>query len=137
MIIDTLGNEIKRGFSELEGVVIRDEPSQNQYHELFSICVDYNSAQKEQYARIWSCKKALSETDYKAIKYSDGALTEEEYAPIRVQRAAWRAEINLIEETFSKPTLTREQIDEIERLAMEKLRKEDTDNGSSEDTALS
>lgn len=39
----------------------------------------------------------LSSTDYKAIKYAEGVISEEEYAPIKEQRQAWRARINEIE----------------------------------------
>lgn len=42
-------------------------------------------------------KDALSQTDYQAIKYAEGELTEEEYAPIREQRKAWRQRINDLE----------------------------------------
>ena len=38
----------------------------------------------------------LHNSDYKAIKYAEGELTEEEYAPIREQRRAWRDEINAL-----------------------------------------
>ena len=38
------------------------------------------------------------QTDYQAIKYAEGQLTEEEYAPIKAQRQAWRDEINLLEQ---------------------------------------
>jgi hypothetical protein len=47
--------------------------------------------------RIFHLKNALKATDYKAIKYAEGELTEEEYRPIREQRRAWRAEINMLE----------------------------------------
>lgn len=39
----------------------------------------------------------LSQTDYKCLKYAEGALTDEEYAPIREKRAEWRAKINELE----------------------------------------
>ena len=39
----------------------------------------------------------LNATDYLAIKYAEGLLTEEEYAPYREQRRQWRAEINALE----------------------------------------
>ena len=35
----------------------------------------------------------LSQTDYIAIKYAEGELNENEYAPIKAQRRAWRLEI--------------------------------------------
>lgn len=47
--------------------------------------------------RIAELKLLLNATDYKALKFSDGALTEEEYAPIRAQRQEWRNEINSLE----------------------------------------
>lgn len=48
--------------------------------------------------RIAELKQKLQETDYKAIKYAEGELTEEEYAPMKAQRKAWREEINKLEE---------------------------------------
>lgn len=42
-------------------------------------------------------KKQLEETDYKAIKYAEGLLTAEEYAPIKAERQAMRDEINRLE----------------------------------------
>lgn len=51
--------------------------------------------------RISELKRFLSETDYKAIKYAEGEITEEEYAPFKAQRRAWRAEINYIEEEIN------------------------------------
>ena len=53
---------------------------------------------KDQYRlEIAQLKKQLSDTDYKAIKYAEGQLTEEEYSLTRSQRAAWRARINELE----------------------------------------
>lgn len=46
---------------------------------------------------IQQLKINLDTTDYQAIKFSDGAISEEEYAPIRAQRQAWRDEINELE----------------------------------------
>ena len=42
-------------------------------------------------------KSRLNATDYKALKYFEGLLTEEEYAPIKAQRQAWRDRINALE----------------------------------------
>ena len=47
--------------------------------------------------QIINLKKQLSETDYKAIKYAEGILSEEEYAEDKAKRAEWRAEINRLE----------------------------------------
>lgn len=48
--------------------------------------------------RIAELKKFLSVTDYKAIKYAEGALTSEEYEQDRQARADARTEINNLEE---------------------------------------
>lgn len=47
--------------------------------------------------RIEELKSELAATDYKAIKYAEGWLTEEEYAPIKADRQAIRDEINALE----------------------------------------
>ena len=47
--------------------------------------------------KILALKQQLKNTDYQAIKYAEGLLTEEEYAPIKANRQAWRDEINRLE----------------------------------------
>lgn len=47
--------------------------------------------------RIEMLKIELASTDYKAIKYAEGWMTEEEYAPIKAERQAIRDEINALE----------------------------------------
>lgn len=42
-------------------------------------------------------KSRLSATDYKAMKYFEGLMSEEEYAQIKAQRQAWRDRINALE----------------------------------------
>ena len=46
---------------------------------------------------ISELKKKLFDTDYKAIKYAEGLLTDEEYVEIKVQRELWRKRINELE----------------------------------------
>lgn len=48
-------------------------------------------------SRIAFLKAELADTDYLCLKFTDGALSEEEYAPIRQKRAAYRAEINALQ----------------------------------------
>lgn len=48
--------------------------------------------------QIYDLKQKLTQTDYKAIKYSEGLLTDKEYAEVKAQRQAWRDEINRLEE---------------------------------------
>ena len=43
---------------------------------------------------IEQLKEQLASTDYKAIKYAEGWLTEEEYAPIKAERQSLRDRIN-------------------------------------------
>ena len=47
---------------------------------------------------INSYKQLLTQTDYKALKHADGAITDEEYATTRELRASYRAAINELEE---------------------------------------
>ena len=46
---------------------------------------------------ILELKEELSQTDYKAIKYAEGVLTDEDYQPTGIQRQAWRKRINELE----------------------------------------
>ena len=48
--------------------------------------------------QIFELKQKLTQTDYKAIRYSEGLLTDKEYAEVKAQRQAWRDEINRLEE---------------------------------------
>ncbi len=43
-------------------------------------------------------RQLLTQTDYKCLKHSEGAMSDEEYEETRVQRAEWRARINELEE---------------------------------------
>lgn len=62
---------------------------------------DENEIAKQQaQARIAELKAYLAKTDYQAIKYAEGELSAEDYAEMKTQRAAWRKEINKLEQTF-------------------------------------
>lgn len=52
--------------------------------------------------KIINLKAKLRNTDYRAIKYAEGLLSEEEYASIKAQRQAWRDEINKLEEELKE-----------------------------------
>lgn len=114
MIITRTG-EIIDFFLRENGIVIKDGE--------FSICLEYDDEQRRQYERIRELKKMLSESDYKALKFSDGVLTEEEYAPVREKRREWRSEINEIEKVFLEPSITREEMDMAEARALENYEK--------------
>ena len=47
--------------------------------------------------KINETKAKLSQTDYQAIKYFEGFISDADYAPIKAQRQAWRDEINALE----------------------------------------
>ena len=47
--------------------------------------------------QIRELKQKLFDTDYKSIKYSEGWLTDEEYAEVKAQREEWRKRINELE----------------------------------------
>ena len=48
-------------------------------------------------AEINGYKQLLCQSDYKALKHADGAMSDEEYAPIKAKRAEWRSRINAAE----------------------------------------
>lgn len=52
--------------------------------------------------RILYLKSELQQTDYKAIKYSEGWLTEEEYAETKAERQRIRDEINQLEQNLAQ-----------------------------------
>lgn len=47
--------------------------------------------------RINELKQLLKDSDYRAIKYSEGLYTKTEYAPYKEQRQSYREEINQLE----------------------------------------
>lgn len=47
--------------------------------------------------QIFALKQQLTATDYQAIKYAEGFLSESDYAPVKAKRQAWRDEINRLE----------------------------------------
>lgn len=56
-----------------------------------------NMGTKSLIEQIEDLKKQLAKTDYKAIKYAEGWLTDEEYEPIKSYRQELRNEINRLE----------------------------------------
>lgn len=62
-----------------------------------SVYVEYT---KKEYAelRIAELKKLLADSDYKAIKYAEGLINEQDYLPIKELRQSYRNEINELEE---------------------------------------
>lgn len=52
--------------------------------------------------RIGELKSELAKTDYEAIKFAEGEMTAEEYAPYKIKRASYRAEINRLQEELGE-----------------------------------
>lgn len=57
----------------------------------------YKLVKTKQLIEIDELKRKLLETDYQAIKYAEGQISEEEYLPIKEQRQSWRDRINELE----------------------------------------
>lgn len=74
--------------------VIKDLNGVPTYVQLLS---DAELAVKANKERIAELKALLASTDYQAIKYAEGEMPYEEYAPVRELRKEWRKEINDIE----------------------------------------
>lgn len=74
---------------ELAGYVIKEEaysePSQEELE------------QQAKLQRIEELKYLLQASDYKAIKFAEGEMSAEEYESSRLERRAWRDEINVLE----------------------------------------
>lgn len=48
-------------------------------------------------SEIRASKQILAQSDYKALKHADGALTDEEYEPTRLERQELRDKINALQ----------------------------------------
>ena len=96
--------EYSNGGKDVEKVIdVVGQPYIAEHDEVEDILVYKPYSQQEIKAiknnnRIAELKQKLQETDYKAIKYSEGELSAEEYAETKAQRRAWREEINKLEE---------------------------------------
>ena len=96
--------EYPNGGKDVEKVVdIPYQPEVLEHDEYEDIYVFVPLEQKELDSnRIIELKGNLTETDYKAIKFAEGEITAEEYEPMRLQRKAWRDEINELEKKLEK-----------------------------------
>lgn len=59
---------------------------------------DEEIAEQQRFSEIDNLKRQLFESDYKAIKYAEGWISEEDYADIKAERQALRDRINELEE---------------------------------------
>lgn len=84
-VVDVKGQEAKEAYDELEEI------------QVYVPFTEKELAEK----RITELKKFLASTDYQAIKFAEGILSEIEYSPIKYQRIEWRNEINNLQEKFN------------------------------------
>ena len=84
-IVDVEGVEYQPEHDEEEDILVYIPYTQKELQE------------RERQSRIAELKNLLFETDYKAIKYAEGELSAEDYEETKLQRRAWRAEINELE----------------------------------------
>ena len=92
----------KRGWDLSQNIPIDDvEQSEvNGYYYPKELCPMKTEADllKDQYRlEIAQLKKQLSDSDYKAIKYAEGQISESEYASVRTERQSYRDRINELE----------------------------------------
>lgn len=81
-VIDAPGVEAQEAWDEYEDI---------------NIYIPYTEKELAQ-IEIADLKQKLNSTDYKAIKYAEGAISTEEYAPTKAMRQEWRDRINALEE---------------------------------------
>ena len=95
--------EYSNGGKDVKWVV--DKPAvtaceeHDEYEDIF-VFVPYTEKELEIIAakkQIAELKRRLGETDYQAIKFAEGVLSEEEYAETKAMRKSWRESINALE----------------------------------------
>lgn len=87
--LSTIDLTYLNAYQYVDGELVLDETKKQ-------AMIDEQSKQSrdEQIAKL---KNELADTDYKAIKYSEGWFTEEEYAPIKDMRESLRDKIRKLE----------------------------------------
>lgn len=68
-----------------------------QYIEVADVQPTAEELRAQKVAEIEALKVKLAESDYKAIKFAEGWLSEAEYAPIKAERQELRQRINELE----------------------------------------
>lgn len=81
-----------------DGYVEISQEEFEQHKKSFKVSIP--KEKKEIRDQINTLKRELAKTDYQAIKYAEGWLTAEEFAPIKAQRQELRNRINALESTL-------------------------------------
>ena len=79
----------------VNGILV--EMTTEEIAEMEAARIAYESSTEYRQQQIAELKAQLDATDYKAIKFAEGWLSDEEYAPIRAERQAIRNKINALE----------------------------------------
>lgn len=91
--------EYPNGGRDVKKVIDRPAVAGHDAYDEYEDIQVYIPYTEEENARfeISQLKAKLYATDYQAIKYAEGVLSEEEYAETKAQRQAWRDRINELE----------------------------------------
>ena len=80
-VVDVEGAEERAAYDEYEDI---------------QVYIPYTEKQLAEF-EIAELKRKLADTDYKAIKFAEGAMTAAEYEPTMRERQSWRDRINELE----------------------------------------
>ena len=98
--------EYPNGGKDEEWVVdvsaVEAKPAQDEWENI-KIFIPYTEKELAE-LEIVEMKCQLAATDYKAIKYAEGLISEADYAAIREQRQGWRDKINELERKIGGET---------------------------------
>lgn len=86
------------GVTATIGELEAEQITKEEFDSVMIASVETMAKKEVALSRIMELKQKLFDTDYQAIKYSEGLISEVEYAPIKEQRQEWRDEINRIEQ---------------------------------------
>ena len=92
-----LGLDIEHNYIAISDVQQSDINGDYYVKELCPMKTEEDHLRDQYRLEITQLKKALSDTDYKAIKYAEGQISESEYSAIRELRQGYRDRINELE----------------------------------------
>ena len=91
------GWDIEHNFTPIADTQISDIDNWPWVKELCPMKTEQDKLKDQYRLEITQLKKQLSDTDYKAIKYAEGQISESEYASVRELRQSYRDRINELE----------------------------------------
>ena len=92
-----LGWDIENNYISIEDTQQSDINGWTYRKELCPMKTEQDLLKDQYRLEIQQLKKQLSDTDYKAIKYAEGQISEEEYASVKAERQGYRDRINELE----------------------------------------